>query len=102
MPLTVTWNDGVNPPTQFVVTDDVMASLDSFRKTITTFQNGAFVPTYPAVVNMVVGVFVQNLVMPALAQFPTAAIQTALANVASAQAALAAAQAAVLPVLPTS
>lgn len=97
MPITVTWNDGVDPQTSFTMPDDVVASLDSFRQTIMSFSNGEMSVTYPTVQAMIVGVFVQTVVLPALNRFPTASIQTAQANVASAQTALAAAQVAVLP-----
>jgi hypothetical protein len=97
MPSVVTWNDGTNPAAQFTVPDDVMASLDQFRLTVQSFQNGAFQPTYATVQQMIVGFFVTNLVMPALALFPTATLKTAQDNLTSAQAALAQAQAAAVP-----
>ena len=98
MPLTVTWDDGVGQATSFEVPDDVLQSLDQFRRTITSFQPPAgYVPMYADVKAMIVGIFVQSVVMPALAQFPTAAIGTALANLEAAKQALAAAQAGVLP-----
>jgi hypothetical protein len=101
MPVTITWNDGVNPATQFTVSDDVVTALDSFRQTITVLSGTPIVPMYPTVVDMVMGVFIKNLVIPAITQFPPTTIETALTNLASAQSALAAAQAAVLPVAST-
>lgn len=97
MPTTVTWNDGVNPAISVVMPDDLVSSLDQFRQTITTFSNGEMSVTYPTVPAMAAGVFTQMIILPALDRFPTAAVQTAKANVESAQTALAAAQVAVLP-----
>lgn len=97
MSTTITWNDGVNPATVLTIPDDVLASLEQFRATITTFQNGAIVPTYATVQAMIVGLFTKQVVQPALTAFPTAAIQTAQANLAAAQTALSAAQMAALP-----
>lgn len=95
--ITVTWNDGVAPATSFTISDEVAGSLDQFRQTITSLQGGVYAPTYATVQAMIVGIFVESIVMPALTRFPTASIQTAQANLAAAQTALAAAQAAALP-----
>jgi len=97
MAITVTWDDGVSAPTAFAVPDDVMASLDQYRAMVTVFTGTEFVAKYATVKDMIVGVFVETVVLPALAQFPTTSIQEALANVASAKAALAQAQASALP-----
>ena len=95
MPITVTWDDGVDAPTTFTMPDDVIASIESFRQTIT--GSGSLTPTYPTVQALIVGMMVQNVVLPALRNFPTASIQAAQANLASAQAAFIAAQAAAIP-----
>jgi len=97
MPTTITWNDGVTTPTVLTLSDEVVASLESFRNTMTSMQNGLLTPIYPSVQVMVVGVFTQSLVLPALAQFPPPSIQTAQAAVETAQSALAVAQAAAVP-----
>ena len=81
MPITITWNDGVAAATTFVMPDDVVASLDQFRQTVTQFDAAtqALVVIYPTVQAMIVGLFVKSIVMPALARFPTAAIAAATA-----------------------
>ena len=97
MAITITWNDGVNPASGFTITDDMALSLEKFRQTVTTFQNGAMVPTYASVQEMFVGVYMLNMVNPALNLFPTAAVLVAQQAVATAQANLMAAQAGAIP-----
>ena len=97
MAITITWNDGVNPATRFTITDDMALSLEQFRKTVITFQDGPMVPTYASIQEMFVGVYMLNMVIPALNLFPTAAVLVAQQAVATAQASLAAAQASAIP-----
>ena len=98
MPTTVTWNDGVNTPTVFTIPDDVMAALEQFRQTVVSVQNnGQMAPTYTTVQKMLVGFYVNTVVQPALSRFPTTAIQSAQAGVATAQANLLQVQLAAIP-----
>jgi hypothetical protein len=80
MPITITWNDGINPLTTYTVPDDVISSLDQYRQRI--------MPVQTSVQAMVVAIFMQNIVNPALNLYPTPAIQTAQQTVQTAQAAL--------------
>lgn len=97
MAITITWNDGVNPADSFTITDDMAASLEQFRQSITTFQGGAMVPTYASVRELFVGVYMQSMVNPALRAFPTPAVLLAQQTVKTAQVKLAAAQLAAVP-----
>jgi hypothetical protein len=97
MAVTVIWKDGVNPDSQFTISDEVLSSLDSWRATMKQLQNGELVDVYPNVQALVVGIFFQAMVQPALAMFPTPTVQAAQAAVASAQQALAVAQQNVIP-----
>jgi hypothetical protein len=94
MGVTVTWSDGQGAPTTYAVSDEVMTSLEQFRQSITRFEGGQMVVTYPTVKDMIVGVFVERVVLPAVTNFPPASVVSAQANLAAAQAALVAAQAA--------
>ena len=97
MPTTVTWDDGVNPPTVFTFSDAVLASLEAFRLETTVVTGGELVPAYPTVISMAVGLISKYYVLPALAAHPTAALATARASIATAMAAQAQVLAAELP-----
>jgi hypothetical protein len=99
MPTTVTWDDGNGTPATFTVPDDVFGSLDNFRQTLQSFDPAShrMVVNYATVKDMIVGIVVQSIVIPALRLFPTANLQVAQANLEAAQQALTQAQAAVLP-----
>ena len=109
MTVTVTWQQDSSAPSTFTLAADLLASLDSYRQTLRAIQpvtagNGTvsnqFLPLYPDVLSMIVGIFTELVVNPALAKFPTPAMQTALSNLATAQAAVAAAGAAALTTIP--
>jgi hypothetical protein len=97
MAITITWNDGVSPATGFTITDAMASSLEQFRQTLMTIQNGAMVPMYASIQELFVGVYMLNMVSPALNLFPTAAVLVAQQAVATAQANLMTAQAAAIP-----
>ena len=97
MAITVTWDDGVSPATQFTVPADVLASIDQFRATVMSISGGQMMPTYATVKDMIIGFFITGIVMPALERFPTAGIEAAQANVVAAQLALMMAKAAAIP-----
>ena len=97
MAITITWNDGVNPVEGFTITNEMAASLENFRQSVTTFIGGAMVPTYTSIQELFVGVYMQNMVIPALAAFPTPTVLAAQQAVATAQTNLLAAQAGVIP-----
>jgi hypothetical protein len=100
MGLTITVQQDSNAPQEFTMSDDVVASLDSYRRnqTVTQAVDGLVtsVPAYATLMEMIVGIFTQNLVKPAFLAFPPASLSTAAQQAATAQAALAAAQAAAI------
>lgn len=97
MTITVTWDDHESAPTSFTVPEDVLASLERFRLALREIRGNDWAVVYPTVKDMIVGVFVKSLVMPAIQQFPPASIAAAQANLAAAQAALVVAQVAAIP-----
>ena len=97
MAITITWNDGVNPASGFTITDDMALSLEKFRQTLMTIQCGAMVTTYASIQELFVGIYMLNMVNPALNLFPTPTVLVAQQAVATAQANLAAAQASAIP-----
>lgn len=95
----VTWDDGTTP-VQFQISDDMLASFEKYRQTFaapTLLPNGQWVNQvkYPTVKDMIIGVFIEHLVNPAMALFPTTDVATAMEQAQAAQAALDAAKAAV-------
>ena|ERR1035437_3267892 len=109
--ITVTWNDGLTDPEVFNVPDPVASSLDQFRLRQTRITEvpvvdpapGAAtteflaVPIYPSIKDMLIGLFMQSLVQPAIAMFPPPEIVALRQQAEVAQQALAAAQAASFP-----
>jgi hypothetical protein len=102
MPTTITWNDGVLPPSEFTIPDETMASLISQSQTITTVENGQIVPVYTGVGTepvqaWLIAVFAKQIVLPSQANFPPPSLEAALAGLVAAQQVVLVAQAATIP-----
>jgi hypothetical protein len=99
MPIKITWDDGVAKPTVFNMPDEVVNSVEQYRLTLTQLNPDTMRmdPIYPTVQALIVGVFMQQVVMQALSRFPTAAVATAKAARDKADEDLMAAQAAAVP-----
>jgi hypothetical protein len=97
MPITITWNDYVNPITAFTIPNDVQASLESFRKVATVVINGQIVTAFDSIQDLMVAIFMTQMVSPALSQFQTATLAAAQAAANTAQAALVTAQQNAIP-----
>ena len=88
----ITWAETGKPPIQFTINDEAFSSLDQYRLTQTrpsdTMANATEVPLYPDVLSMILTVFSNVLIVPALKRFPTSNIRDAAEAAASAIAAL--------------
>lgn len=93
----IQWSENAQPES-FTVSDEVLASLESYRLTLTEPRqtadgSWASVPKYATIKDLIVGVFIVAMVNPAVSMFPPAAIAAANEQVKAAQAALEAAKA---------
>ncbi len=99
--ITITWSDSATPeatPDRFVVSDEVLASLEKYRMSLTAPQqtmDGSYatLPKYADVKSMVVGIFIDVLARPAMSMFPPATLASAIEQAKAAQAAAEAAKA---------
>ena len=92
MPILIDWNDGTNPASTFTIPDDAMASLELYRQSWTVPNPpGPPVPKYASLKDMLVGVYKETVMIPALTAYPTPSIQPAMAGVTTAQSVLVAA-----------
>jgi len=91
--ITLTWQDGDNPVEPYVISDEVLASLEKYRLSLTVPQqtgdgSWASLPKYATIKDLVVGTLTDALVRPALNMFPPTTLAAALEQARAAQAAL--------------
>lgn len=86
LPITITWDDGINPVLSSTLPSELVESLTLYNQTITTLNpsTGAQVPFYPGLPQAFAGVINKYFVNPALVQFPTKDLSDAQAAVDSA------------------
>ena len=87
MPMTITCTDGAINVSS-TLSDELVGIIDQNRQTIGTYLNGVFQVTYPDIPSYFAGIVNTYIVVPALKKNPTAALQTAKENLATAQSAL--------------
>jgi len=87
-PITITWDDGINPLLSSTLPSNLVASLWAYNATITTMDpaTGNQVPMYEGLPQLFQGVVNKYLVNLALSVFPTSNITDAQSAAQSANA----------------